>query len=682
MITGDNPIKKAEDDLIGRNDVATEFARTVLQFDTAEGVVVGVLGPWGSWKTSFINLARWEFEKADVPVLDFNPWMFSGTAQLIESFFAELAGQLKVRGRRFARIGKFIASYGGAFSGILSVVSGNPWVGGLGKVLSKIPVPRKQSVFFQRRKLETALSNLEEPIVVVIDDVDRLLKSEIGEVFKLIRLTANFPNIIYILAFDRIRVENALDENGISGRAYLEKILQVAYDLPEVPGNILIGQISSALQGALANIENVSQVDEQVWPDVLMDIIRPLIRNMRDVRRYVATVHGTVKPLNGKIAVADLLALEAIRMFVPDVFKLLHGAIEGLTGSQEIESQTLKPKSYLQGQVDGLIEAAGDHRNVVESMIARIFPAAGDYDSGDDSRAELKNGWLRNRRVAHADILRFYLERLESDNLQAFEEAEGLWKHMADREAFDKCLRSLSPKQQQGVVASFELYEDQFLPEYVVPGTIVLLNLLPLPERDKGVFGFSPTITITRVVFRLLKCLDDSASIEAAVREILPELKSLSSKLELISMVGYQEGVGHKLVIEKTALEFEKAWREEVRSTSVNELATEYNLLGVLLRTKRAAAPNECPLKIDDSLGMTVAVLRASESEIIGQYLGSRAIQSKPRLHWNELIELYDDEKTLGERVQSLKIANLEGSHELIALAEKYLGGYRDEGSR
>ena len=59
--------------------------------------------------------------------------------------------------------------------------------------------------------------------------------SEIRDIFKLVRLTANFPNIIYIVAFDRNRVEKALAEQGLPGRDYLEKILQVAFDLPVVP---------------------------------------------------------------------------------------------------------------------------------------------------------------------------------------------------------------------------------------------------------------------------------------------------------------------------------------------------------------------------------------------------------------------------------------------------------------
>ncbi len=62
MITGDNPIKNPEDDIIGRVATAREFAQNVLELDTSEGIVVGVLGPWGSGKTSFINLARNEFK--------------------------------------------------------------------------------------------------------------------------------------------------------------------------------------------------------------------------------------------------------------------------------------------------------------------------------------------------------------------------------------------------------------------------------------------------------------------------------------------------------------------------------------------------------------------------------------------------------------------------------------------
>ena len=681
MIVGDNPIKNPEDDAIGRISTAQNFAQHVLALDTTEGVVVGVLGPWGSGKTSFINLARNEFEKAEVPILDFNPWMFSGAAQLVESFFIELAAQLKIHSD-LAEIGKDFEAYGEIFSGLGWLPVVGVWserIRSAMKIGGKFLQRRKEGVGGRRRKIEKALSALNEPIVVVLDDIDRLATSEIRDVFKLVRLTANFPNIIYIVAFDRDRVEKALDEQGIPGRDYLEKILQFPEDLPVVPSHVLHQQVTSALDKALDNIENTGPFDKQVWPDIFMEIIRPLIRNMRDVRRYAAAIHSAVTSLDGQIALADLLALEAIRIFLPDVFKLLHGAIDGLTTDFNSASATHSDQAHLKTQVNGLIETAKDENRVVESMIRLLFPAGEHYIGGSLFGSSRKKEWLKERRVAHEDILRLYLERFTNENLQAVMGAEQAWKYIADRDAFDNYLRSIDQAQLQDVIASLEMFEEEFASEHVVPGTIVLLNLLPLPERRRGMFGGPSKSSVTRVILRLLRSLNDPAKVEKAVCQVLPELRSLSSKLELINIVGYRERVGHKLVSERMASEFEKAWSEEVRSASVDTLAGEHELLRIFLCMKQAACPSESPFKIDSTPKLTLALLRAAYDEIKSQAEGSRAVQRSPRLFWDALTELYGDEATLKERIESLKAAKLDGADDLLGLADKYLGGWRDD---
>ena len=48
IVAGDNPIQRFEDDTLGRGVVARSFAQQVLALDVREGVVVGVLGAWGS----------------------------------------------------------------------------------------------------------------------------------------------------------------------------------------------------------------------------------------------------------------------------------------------------------------------------------------------------------------------------------------------------------------------------------------------------------------------------------------------------------------------------------------------------------------------------------------------------------------------------------------------------------
>ena len=108
------------------------------------------------------------------------------------------------------------------------------------KILAKTLPRRKEGVSGRRNKVKNALSALDKPLVVVVDDIDRLTTPEIRNIFKLVRLTANFPNVIYITAFDRERVEKALTEQGIPGREYLEKILQLGIDLPAAPAHLLV----------------------------------------------------------------------------------------------------------------------------------------------------------------------------------------------------------------------------------------------------------------------------------------------------------------------------------------------------------------------------------------------------------------------------------------------------------
>ena len=379
MLMSDNPIQSSDDDVLDRTTSAEKFVQQVLALDASEGIVVGVFGPWGAGKTSFINLAREEFRTERITILDFNPWMFSGAEQLVKLFFGALVAQLR-GDSNLAKISKYLEKYGKIFSELLFTTTGNIAISGIIKNLSEI---RSHDTSEQKSELEKALDDLDNPIVVVLDDIDRLTPSEIRDVFKLVRLTANFPNIIYIVVCDRDRVEDALTEQGIRGRDYLEKILQVAFDLPIAPSYVLNNQINSHVDRALDGIENLFPRDDQVWSNVLIEIIRPLIRNMRDVRRYAATIHGSVRSLNGQIALADLLALEAIRIFLPDVFKLLHGAIEGLTTDSDATSEG-HSNPLLKAQVDGLIEAAGDHRRVVKSMIEQLFPkGASDISRGD-----------------------------------------------------------------------------------------------------------------------------------------------------------------------------------------------------------------------------------------------------------------------------------------------------------
>ena len=686
-VVGDNPIQKPEDDVLGRTRVARSFAGQVLSMDASQGAVVGVLGPWGSGKTSFVNLARAHWNEVGIPVLDFNPWMFSGTDHLVQLFFAELSVQLKLS-RELADVGKVLEAYAELFSVMDWLPVVGPWVMRLQKavkILTKDFQRGKEGVGGRRKKVEKALNALKRPILVVLDDIDRLTPPEIRDVFKLVRLTASFPNIIYILAFDRIRAEQALEEQGIPGRDYLEKILQFGVDLPVVSPHVLDRQIFEAIDRALSQIDTQGPFDNDAWPDIFVEIVRPLIGSMRDVRRYAMAIPGTVRELDGNVALADVLALEAVRVFLPDVFRHIHETIDGLTATSEFIDRAWGGPTHGKQQIEGLINAAGDaHGDVVRALVKRLFPAGARHVGGPSFGSDWENKWLQERRVAHKDVLRLYLERVVGEGLQAFNYAEQAWMRMADRAALNSYLRALDPVLLEDVISRLEVYQDEFAPQHAVPGAVVLLNLLPdMPERQRGMFDLlDRRLIIVRVVLRLLRSVGDAHAVETAARQILPELTTLSAKLELITTVGHRENAGHNLVSESTASQLEREWRTAVRSASVNDLVNEPELLDVLFRAKRDADHTEPPLEIANLSEMTLAILQSARSERQSQAVGSRAIRRSPCLAWDILIELYGDENTIRERTEMLKATLSEGNDELLQLVDEYLGGWRPQGLR
>ena len=675
----DNPIQKVDEDVIGRGPLARSFAEQVLRLDVSEGVVVGVLGPWGSGKTSFVNLARSHLEAKGIEILDFNPWMFSGPQQLIEWFFVELSTQMKLR-KSIAEVGEELGRYGEAFSGLGWLPVVGSWIERVRLIitfLSKTRSRKKEGICALRDKVKMALINLDKPIVVVLDDIDRLTTPEIRDIFKLVRLTASFPNIIYIVAFDRIRVEKALEEHYNSGRDYLEKILQVGVDLPVVPIDVLDKQVFEAIDIALSEVNNSGPFDENAWPDVFVEVIRPLIRNMRDVRRYAVAVGATVRDLNGQIALTDVLALEAVRVFLPDVFSLIHKSIDGLTTTPAWNNGS-RGDSRSKEQIDQLINAAADRADVVRALVRRVFLGGELHIGGTGYGSNFNMNRLKDRRVAHVEILRFYLERVLGEGLLVFSKTEEAWACMGDRGAFNKCLRSIDKQHVQDVISKLEVFEDQFTRDHVVSGTVVLLNLLPeLPERARGMFDFDSRLVVSRVVLRLLRSLENQVEIEEAVREILPEIDTLFSKMELNGIVGYRENHGHRLVSESAAQAFEKGWRAEVRRAPADSLAKETKILWVLLLAIREADPEEAALQIPDSPCLNFSILRSARTEVKSQSMGSRAVRRFPRLAWDALVQLYGDENNLRERIESLDALRPDGSEELLQLARKYLGGWR-----
>lgn len=676
---GDNPIREPSEDRLGRAPLAASLAQQILDADASEGLVVGVLGPWGSGKTSFVNLVRHDLKSGSVPVLNFNPWLFSGTEHLVQAFFSELTAHVRIR-LGLDNVGKMLDDYGDHLS-VVPIVG--PWPARarlLFRVLGLWQKPKKSQIEATRDKIGKALERQAKPIIVMLDDLDRLTAGEIRDIFRLVRLTANFPNIVYVLAFDRHHVEQSLSQDGIAGREYLEKIVQLVLDLPVIAHEVLLDELIAAIDESLSGIDGLEPFDEHmrdVWATVLFHVIMPLIRNLRDVRRYCASIRGAVMDLAGEICLPDLLVLEAIRIFVPDVFTQLRGAVDTVTSPLQAQMEDPGAAEAAGQRVNEIVDSGGSQRDIVKTLLEKVLPEGGRRLPDRSFLGGSPDEWYQQRRVANTEIFRLYLERREGQALGVQRRGDQALSVMGDAEGFRSHLQSLAPESLRHVIASLETHEGRFRPEQVIPGATVLLNVWPtMPQHRGGFLDLDNRFIVSRVVLRLLDSLDTRDAVISAVDAILPQLETLSAQLELITIVGHRESAGHQLVAVDDARRIERALRDGVRDATVDALAREHDLLSVVYWVQKDASPSEPELIVPSDPRVTRSMLEAARHEVRSTSSGA-LVQFSARLHWETLVEVYGDEAILRERVAELRAQDPEGLSDLLELAERYLSGWR-----
>lgn len=158
----DEPIRDVSQDELSRDETANRFADHVLRLNVSNGLVVGVMGAWGSGKTSFVNLMRPKLKECSSEIVDFNPWMFSGMDQLAANFFLEISAQLRENSDSgLSKIGDLLNRYGeraGAFEWVPVV---GKWLGGASKVAK----------LFSQKKNDASLASQRDELIKQLDPV-------------------------------------------------------------------------------------------------------------------------------------------------------------------------------------------------------------------------------------------------------------------------------------------------------------------------------------------------------------------------------------------------------------------------------------------------------------------------------------------------------------------------------
>lgn len=380
----DTPIWSLREDRLGRSRFAKHLGDAILAWDS---IVIGLYGRWGLGKTSILNMVVDHIEEKtkNLPgdkqplILRFNPWNFSEQNQLIRMFFHELSVLLghKDKSKRAKILGKKLENYARFFEPFALIPPVGSWATVIAKLLTAVGRSswqwgqlKEQDLAGLREEINRLLKERQNRMIIVIDDIDRLNPIEIKQIFQLLKLNADFPNTIYVAAFDPEVVASALGASyQMPGKEYLEKIVQISFDVPPIDPPRLARIFFEELNKTVVSVPQENW-DQLRWGNLYHSGLKMLLNTLRDVKRFVNGLRFDLSLVLGEVDPVDLIGIEGIRIFAPTTYQLIAQNKDLFTGTDRRENADTLRQQY----EEIFLQTPEPIREAVCQICRQLFP--------------------------------------------------------------------------------------------------------------------------------------------------------------------------------------------------------------------------------------------------------------------------------------------------------------------
>jgi hypothetical protein len=717
------PITTASEDLLRRERFARRISEILTAGPVPQGRVFAIRSAWGNGKSSTKNLIIEQIGRRDGNALwlDFNPWQWGDDDAIAAALFSQMASKLKSDYSPEAlQRARLLRQYGGILAGAASplkgfsddksglAVWGPPlflFLAGLGVQLPGIPhntliaialfasaaamivgnvlkfIGRdrsKEPLDDVRADLERHLKRLPGPLIVFVDDIDRLEKEQIRRLIRQVKVNANLPGIVFLLLFQTSIVTKALDEiaDG-AGDEYLEKIVQANFDLPEVPPEKIFSLFVEQLEPLLADLATPENGFGEVrWGNMLLGGLRPYVRNLRDSRRLLSSIAVHLPMHRGdrafEVNIIDFVALEAIRVFDPKLFAVLASSKALLLQIGRIDPVESAKRD--KPEIEALLQLASiARREAATALVRELFPTiewalgGSHYDNGWCA------DWTASKRVCVPTMFSRYFElqipegTVSESRLAAFyEEARSEEGLKGDIEAMDA----------DGLLPALVSRLDQTVQQVPLSHIYSLLpGLFDIGERLKAASDTpfnEPYISTWRTAVWYLRRVEDPAERSRILHSAMTRSEGLSVPALMISLdldARTKPDAKHEPLFDDIGLEsLKEAWVAKVRALAAKDdlLLDQSDLVSLLYRWRdfedSFAGPKGWVNAVVAQPGRLERLIWAFMNVGQMQAMGDQVAVRTERFEKTPIVDFFDLD-SLAERVAKLDKDGLSADH-------------------
>ena len=592
-LSADKPIETRQEDVLDRRGFSEALADAIRAWSGQESLVLALYGAWGNGKSSIKNMVLdcLHSDSPKVLTVDFNPWQLANRPTLSEAFFDELGvalgrgdlGSNRLRKSVLARYRRWahrlqggrdliqaIRSFFGTVLVILGVATlGAAWlhsriitiilgslvlIAGLLALVSKFMDATvklweagteigTKSISEAKTEIAGDLRKLRAPILVVLDDLDRLTPQEILEVFQLIKANADFPNLIYLVLCERAIVEsNIVKALNVPGRDYLEKIVQVAFDVPMIDAARVHRVLFQRLDSLLSAEAVSPRFSQKRWGNVFFSGLRPYFETLRDVNRFISTLAFQFSSFSAdgafEVNPIDLITLEVIRLYEPEVYRAIQSSKDLLTATGRPE----KPLSEVAAKaVVSIVEMGSEsRRDEIRELIKHLFPTIEWALGGVQYASEFGNEWYRDLRVCSAKVFDRYFRLTVSEEELSQAVVQRLLRARGDRENLRAELENLHSRGLlNAAIEELGIHQEQIEPQQIEPFVTGLFDVADLLSDEKrGMFEVPAHWRIGFLVQKAVEKLGNNGARAEVLKNAITKSSGLFMAVDFVALAG------------------------------------------------------------------------------------------------------------------------------------------------